>query len=226
MVYAPHQKLMIDASKMVFMTRNIDVSDEMSPRGLLKLVNNWVFTAGRLTWEHMANEPLRSPRYYNGFCHSRSCPNAAFVSFLCNRCCKVRLGVEVWASDVSNSGQSQLGLFACKDFKGGDYVCNWTWYIEPIPTTDRTNPLTIPTDRYFLAAESEEDEIIIADARTMVGGNGKTALAGPGRYVGSAPRKSNVIFVPKEDRLWTWGFKVGPNLAIKKGEEIFRENAM
>ena len=59
-----------------------------------------------------------------------------------------------------------------------------------------------------------------ADARMILTGNEKTAEVG--RYIVLHRLKSNVVFVPKEDYMQTWGFKVRSSLEISKMTEIFR----
>jgi hypothetical protein len=124
--------LTLDLSKEIFTQNGMSVPNEVTPAQILHLINDRIFELGRLTWELMAGEPLKPPRYSPGFCRTRWCPHAAFAHVFCNRCCKVKFGVEVWQSTVKvgPNRDSQLGLFACRNFSANKYVCDWTWDIQ------------------------------------------------------------------------------------------------
>ena len=116
----------------MFAENGMNVPDEVTPQQILRIINDRIFELGRENWALMTGEPLELPRYSPGFCRTRWCPHAAFVHVFCNRCCRARFGVEVWQSTVKvgSNHESQLGLFACKEFSGSEYVCDWTWNIE------------------------------------------------------------------------------------------------
>ena len=126
--------LKLDSSKAMFAQNGIAVPDEVTPAQMLHLINDRIFELGRLTWELMAGESLEPPRYSPGFCRTCWCPHATFAHgfWFCNRCCKVKFGVEVWQSTfkVSPNRDTQLGLFACRNFSANQYVCDWTWDIQ------------------------------------------------------------------------------------------------
>jgi hypothetical protein len=120
--------LNVGSSRTVFVECGISVPDVISPLIALRIINAWVFTAGRNTWEAMATEQLREPTYAPRFCRTARCPNAAFAYVQCNACCQYFHGVEVWRSDLPNA--TCLALFASKQFAAGDYVVDLTWNMK------------------------------------------------------------------------------------------------
>ena len=76
----------------------------------------------------------------------------------------------------------------------------------------------MPDEPYIFKGE-DGDYKFQADGWEMV--RGKKKCAGLGRYVVQGGRKSNVVLVPTENTLYTWGYAVRPGLTIEKGDEIF-----
>src|SRR5436309_11200058 len=109
----------IDSSKTMFVQNGISVPDEVTPAEILRLINDRIFELGRLAWELMAGEPAQPPRYSPGFCRTRWCPYAAFAYVFCNRCCKVKFGVEVWQSTIKviPNRDSQLAYLRTETFQ-------------------------------------------------------------------------------------------------------------
>jgi hypothetical protein len=56
---------------------------------------------------------------------------------------------------------------------------------------------------------------------------GKVKGAGMARYIrDGGPRKANVVFVRKDNRVYTWGVAVKEGKEIKKGDEMFADHGI
>lgn len=124
--------LCIDQSRALFEGLGIPVDDNVTPRSLLKSINKWILTTHSSKWADMAGRPIKSPEFCPGFCSTQRCPNAAFIYVLCSGCIRRRFRVEIRPSTLnSDEIKAGLGLFACKRFKPGEYICDYSWNMKP-----------------------------------------------------------------------------------------------
>ena len=123
--------LIVDNTRIVFACLSIDLDKETTPRQLHTVINEFIVKLYGLKWESNAGRPLKPPEFSPGMCRTKNCPNAAYVFIYCAGCCRVRYGVEVKKSTLNAPDvRAGLGLFACKTFQDGGYVCDYTWDMQ------------------------------------------------------------------------------------------------
>jgi len=103
-----------------------------TPRQLIKILNDGIFAWHTTSWERIADHVLYPPEFTPGFCLTKRCPNAAIIYGYCTRCTTKREKVEVKRSTLHiPTNPVGLGLFATKEFQGGQYICAFCWNMGP-----------------------------------------------------------------------------------------------
>jgi hypothetical protein len=124
--------LTVDETRETFGYLNIELEKQSTPRQLLSIINEFIFNFYRRRWETMIGRALTAPEFSPAVCQTKRCPNGAYVFAYCSRCCQVKYHVEVKESTLNAEGiDAGLGLFACRNFKAGDYVGTYTWDMQP-----------------------------------------------------------------------------------------------
>jgi hypothetical protein len=123
------------------MTKTQSISPEQLVSQVLCRINSMIIEAGRYEWEERLGHSLTAPFYYPDFCRTVGCPNSAILYPFCNECCRKSYGLEI--RDVGG----EVGVFACKQFKGGNYVTPLSLNVKNV-----SEPLGIYLNLSFLTA--------------------------------------------------------------------------
>jgi hypothetical protein len=100
----------------------------VTPRQLVEKLNIIILEEQHSRWNELAGRSLQSPEITPAICRTRGCHNSAIVFPFCQACCRWKYHVQVRPSTISGAG---LGLFANKNFKAGEYVCDYCFNMIP-----------------------------------------------------------------------------------------------
>ena len=105
-------------------TTELTLPSIATPCEIVALVNSFILQQHCECWSILAGRPMIPPEITPDFCSSPQCPNSAIVDRYCLDCCRKRSQVTVRQSTIKGAG---LRLFATKEFKSGDYICDYCY---------------------------------------------------------------------------------------------------